>query len=449
MRATRLARECSFPGRQNSATILCRAAKSDRNSPKFQKEFIIRAHIKGGGIVNIATGRIAAIVLCLTAHAVCADTVADWADQTTEIATDGPNSIRTMALAQNAVYEAVNAITLRYPHDAVALGSARGASIDAAIAAASRTVLLHEAPALKPQIEEAYKKAVRSLPDNEARVLGVNLGVRAAQDVLSKHTDDLGNPEPYRPVTTPGVYVVTAFPLGVAVSQHRPWFLKSAAQFRPGPPPSLSGAVWARDYNEVKVYGAADSLARTPQQTEIARFWATALPDVHMGVVSSVARASGREVTRNARLYAAVTAALNDTEIAVFDAKYHFNFWRPITAIRNGDRDDNAATERDPGWLPLIVTPIQPEYPCAHCMIAATIATVIRIENGHDSLPPLSSMSNTLPGVTRHWTRTEEVVQEVSNARIWDGVHYRNSAEVGVRMGEQVGKLVAAAFGLP
>jgi hypothetical protein len=390
-------------------------------------------------------GVIAVFFVALAAHA---DTVADWADKTTEIATDGPNTIRTMALAQNAVYEAVNAITRRYPRDRVDLGTAQGASIDAAIAAASRTVLLHEAPALKPQIDAAYDKSLHAMPDDGARMRGVNLGVRAAEDVLAKHTDDLGNPEPYRPVTQPGVYVPTTFPLGVAVSQHRPWLLKSASQIRPGPPPELKSAVWARDYNETKTFGAVNSTVRTAEQTDIARFWATALPDVHIGVVSSLARAPGREVTRNARLYAAVTAALNDTEIAVFDAKYHFNFWRPITAIRNGDRDDNAATERDPGWLPLIVTPIQPEYPCAHCMIAATIAALIRIEVGHEPLPTLSTISNTLPGATRHWSSTEEVVQEVSNARIWDGVHYRYSAEVGARMGEQVGRLVAAAYGL-
>jgi hypothetical protein len=398
--------------------------------------------------MKLSKGRFAPAALLLVAAVAQADTLADWADKTTEIATDGPNTIRTMALAQNAVYEAVNAITGRFPHDRVDLGPAAGASIDAAILAASRTVLLHEAPALKSQIEAEYDKSLHAIPDNDARTRGVNLGVRAAEDVLAKHTDDLGNPEPYRPITTPGVYVLTTFPLGVAVSQHKPWFLKSASQLRPGPPPALTSSVWARDYNETKNFGASNSTVRTPEQTDIARFWATALPDVHMGVVSSLARAPGREVTRNARLYAAVTAALNDTEIAVFDSKYYYNFWRPITAIRNGDRDDNAATERDAGWLPLIVTPIQPEYPCAHCMIASTIATVIRLDVGKEPLPPLSSMSNTLPGVTRHWTRTEDVVEEVTNARIWDGVHYRNSGEVGVRMGEQVGRVVAAAYGL-
>jgi hypothetical protein len=224
--------------------------------------------------------------------------------------------------------------------------------------------------------------------------------------------------------------------------------MKSAAQFRPEPPPALTSALWARDYNEIKIVGSATSRVRTPEQTAIAQFWATALPDVHMGVVHSIAAAPGREVTRNARLYAAVTAAMNDVEIAVLEAKYHYNFWRPITAIRNGDRDGNPATERDPDWTPLIATPLHPEYPCAHCAIASAIATVIRAEVGREPLPALMSTSNTAPGVTRQWTRTEDVVKEVSEGRILDGVHYRNSTAVGTRMGAQVGALVAAAYGL-
>ena len=388
---------------------------------------------------------LAAAFVALAAHA---DTVADWADITTDIATDGPNTIRTMALAENAVYEAVNAVTGRYPKDRVDLGSATGASIDAAIAAASRTVLLHEAKVVQDRTEAAYAKALNSIAPGDARDRGVRLGERAAADVLAKHMSDIGAIEPYRPLTAPGVYVPTTFPLGYAVAQHHPWFLKSASQFRPGPPPDLKSKLWARDYNEIKAVGALQSTERTAEQTEIARFWATALPDVHMGVVHSVAIAPGREVTRNARLYAAVTAALNDAEIAVFDAKYHYQFWRPITAIRNGDRDDNPDTERDANWQPMIVTPVQPEYPCAHCIIAATIGAMIRAELGRDPVPPLSSKSNTAPGVTRRWTRTEDVVKEVSEARVWDGVHYRNSCEVGDRMGEQVAGVVAAGYGL-
>jgi hypothetical protein len=390
----------------------------------------------------------AAIVMGLAVATAHADTVADWADITTEIATDGPNTIRTLALAQSAVYEAVNAITKRYPRDLVDLGSAEGASADAAIAAASHAILLHEAIDLRPQIESVYQKMLARKPDDDSSRKGIALGEHAAADVLSKHKDDIGPIEPYRPLTSPGVYVPTTFPLGYAVAQHKPWFLKSASQFRPGPPPDLKSELWARDYNEIKTIGGLESTTRTPEQTTIGRFWATALPDVHVGVVSSLARAAGREITRNARLFAAVTGALNDTEIAVFEAKYHYQFWRPITAIRNGDRDDNNATDRDANWQPMIVTPVQPEYPCAHCMVASTIATVIRADIGKEQLPTLSTKSNTLPGVTRQWTSLDNLVQEVSLGRMYCGVHYRNSAEVGNKMGEEVGNVVAAAYGM-
>src|SRR5215470_7648657 len=339
--------------------------------------------------------RFASITLLLLAFGARAESVANWADTTTEIATDGPNTIRTMALAQTAVYEAVNAITARYPRDRVDLGPTQGASIDAAIAAASRTVLLHEAPALQDRTEAAYAQALATIAEGEARTRGVGVGERAAADVLTKHSHDLDSIDPYRPVTSPGLYVPTTIPTGWSLAQHRPWFMKSAAQFRPGPPPALKSELWARDYNEIKAVGSATSTVRTPEQTEIARFWATALPDVHLGLARSIATAPGREVTRNARLYAAVAAAMNETETSVFEAKYHYLFWRPLTAIRNGDRDDNSATERDADWVPLIATPMQPEYPCAHCMLASVITTVLRAEAGGSSALELSTTSNT------------------------------------------------------
>ncbi len=387
-----------------------------------------------------------ALLFSLGGHA---DTVADWADKTTEIATDGPNTVRTMALAQNAVYEAVNAITSHYPRDHVNLEAAQNASIDAAIAAASRTVLLHEAPALQQQTDLAYEKSLHVIPDDDARMRGVNIGVRAAEDVLAKHTDDIGTTEPYRPLTTPGTYVPTTFPLGYAFAQHRPWIMKSASQFRPGPPPALTSALWARDYNEMKAVGSSTSSVRTPEQTEMARFWASSLPDIHMGIVRSVTTTPRRDVTRNARLYAAVATAMNEVEIAVLEAKYHYQFWRPITAIRNGDQDNNPQTERDPDWTPSTVTPMNPEYPCGNCVIAAAVVALLRADANREPLPTLSTTSNTLSGVTRRWTHAEDLVQEVSNARIYAGVHYRNSTEVGNRMGEQIGALVAAAYHLP
>ena len=388
------------------------------------------------------------IVLGLAVFTARADIVTDWADTTTEIADEGPNTVRTIAVAQSAVYEAVNAITGRYPRDRADLGSAQAASVEAAVAAASRAVLLQEAPALKDRIEAAYTRALTAIAEGDARTRGVGVGERAAADVLTRHSHDQDSVEPYRPVTSPGVYVPTTIPTGWSLGQRRPWFMKSAAQFRPGPPPALKSELWARDYIEIKAVGSATSTVRTPEQTEIARFWATNLPDVHLGLARSVALAPGRDVTRNARLYAAVAAAMNETETSVFEAKYHYLFWRPITAIRNGDRDDNSATERDADWGPMIVTPMQPEYPCAHCMLASAITTVLRAEAGGSAALDLSTTSNTARGVTRRWTSTDAVVQEVSMARIWAGVHYRNSTEVGNHMGQQVGALVAAAYGL-
>src|SRR4029453_1090123 len=162
----------------------------------------------------------------------------------------------------------------------------------------------------------------------------------------------------------------------------KPWLLDRADQFRPGPPPTLTSAVWARDYNETKELGGKNSTRRTAEQTAIARFWEATLPPIYLGVVRSVATLPGREVTQNARLFAAVTQATDDAYIAIFDAKYHYNFWRPITAIRNGDIDGNDATDRDPAWLPFIDTPMHPEYPCAHCIVSATVATVLLAEIG-------------------------------------------------------------------
>ena len=396
--------------------------------------------------MRIVACAIAPLLISLGARA---DTIADWADTTTRIATDGPNTVLTMALAQSAVYEAVNAITSRYPRDRVELGPTKGASTDAAIAAASRAVLIHEAPALSAKAEAAYKDALDKIPDDDARARGISVGERAAADLLAKHKDDIGPVEPYRPLTTPGVYVPTTFPLGYSFVHHKPWLMTSAAQLRPGPPPALTGDVWARDYNEIKTMGSATSATRTAEQTNIARFWASSLPDIYIGLVRSVATAPGREVTRNARLYAAEAAAINEAEIATLEAKYHYQFWRPITAIRNGDRDDNPKTERDPDWTPMTATPMNPEYPCGNCLIATAVVAVIRAEAGRDPLPVLKTISNTAPGVIREWASADDLVQEVSTARIHAGVHFRNSTEVGNRMGQQLGALVASAYHLP
>ena len=170
------------------------------------------------------------------------------------------------------------------------------------------------------------------------------------------------------------------------------------------------------------------------------------MPPIYHGVVRSVATVPGREVTQNARLFAAVTQATDDALIAIFDAKYHYNFWRPVTAIRNGDIDGNDATERDPSWTPFIDTPMHPEYPCAHCILSSAVGTVLQAEIGTGPMPTLTTTSVTAKGAARSWTKIDDFMQEVANARIYDGVHYRNSTEVGTAMGKQIGELAAAKY---
>jgi len=235
----------------------------------------------------------------------------------------------------------------------------------------------------------------------------------------------------------------------VAWPQRKPWLLERADQFRPGAPPALTSERWARDYNEVKALGARDSKRRSAEQTAIARFWDYSLPAVYHGVVHSVALQPGRDVLANARLFAAVAQAMDDAMIAVFDAKYAYHFWRPGTAIRNGDIDGNDATERDAQWSPLSDVPLHPEYPSAHSILAAAVGTLIEAEVGGAPMPTLATSSPTADGATRRWNEVDAFVREVGEARVLEGVHYRNSVEVGEAMGRRIGALAAARWPAP
>jgi hypothetical protein len=387
----------------------------------------------------------------MTDRAARADVVTDWNTTASDIAVAAkmltPPTVRAMAIVQTAVYEAVNATTKRSPTGSVKVDAVTGASVEAAVAAANRATLSKLVPSQQASIDSAYRAALSAIADGQAKKDGVAVGEKAAAAVLAMcENDGAATPENYRPHTTTGVYVPTVIPAVAQWPQRRPWVMTNASQFRPGPPPSLNSDVWARDYNEVKALGAKNSKQRTAEQTEIARFWEASAPTIYYPVVRSVATLPGREVTQNARLLAAAAQAMDDAAIAVFDAKYHYNLWRPITAIRNGDKDGNDATERDASWLPFIDTPMHPEYPCAHCIVSAALGAVLQAEVGPGSAPILTTTSPTAPGVVRRWTKIPDFVQEVSSARIYDGVHYRNSTEVGSAMGKQIGELVAAKY---
>ncbi|MES2562697.1 MAG: DUF3455 domain-containing protein [Pseudomonadota bacterium] len=392
-------------------------------------------------------GLAASLMTGLTGYA-NADVITDWNVKAGEIVMEAklgpPPANRVMAIVQTAVYEAANAVTQRYPVGSV-LEVSPGASLDAAVAAANRATLTKLMPSQQASIDAAYQAALMRIADGSAKTAGIATGEKAAAAILVSRADDgAAAAESYRPAAAAGVYVPTALPAVTQWPQRKPWLMSSASQFRPAPPPALTSEVWARDYNEIKNLGARSSTHRTAEQTEIARFWEFSLPSIYHGVVRSVAHAPGRDATQNARLFAAVAQAQDDAMIAVFEAKYHYNFWRPTTAIRNGDIDGNDATERVANWTPLIDNPLHPEYPSAHSILAGAVAAVLQAEVGPGPTPALTTTSPSAKGATRRWTRLDDFTQEVANARIYEGIHYRVSTEVGVAMGKRIGELAAA-----
>ena len=361
-----------------------------------------------------------------------------------------PPAVRVMAYVQVSVFEAVNAITDRYPPLMAKINAPAGASVDGAVAAATRTALSKlMPPAYQAAIDADYAAALKLIADGPAKTTGIAVGEQAAAGCLARVDEGLTLPDTYRPHTAAGVYVPTMLPAVPNWGKRKPWAMSSGSQFRPGPPPGLTSERWARDYNEIKALGAKNSTQRTPEQTAIAKFWEATSPVVYWPVARSVAVAPGRDVTANARLLAIAAMAMDDGLMAVFDAKYTYNFWRPVTAIRNGDADGNDATERDPSWTPFIDTPMHPEYPCAHCIVSASLGAVLQAEIGSGPSPSLSSTSSMAGGAVRTWKTVADFTQEVAVARIYDGVHYRSSTEVGGAMGKQIGELAVKSFPKP
>ncbi|MFO1426133.1 MAG: vanadium-dependent haloperoxidase [Steroidobacteraceae bacterium] len=383
------------------------------------------------------------------AHAV--DAASWWNRQAGDIVAAAqlstPAANRVMAIASTAAYEAANAVTGRYARALTQLQREPAVSVEAAIAAAHRASLLALLPGQQPAIDGAYRDALAPITDDAARSAGVALGERAARIVLEQRTADGASAvAEYRPATSPGRYVPTALPIATQWPARRPWFMTSGAQFRPAPPPSLASEFWAHDYAEILRLGRRDGSTRSDEQTAAALFWEATQPRIYHELVRIVADQPGRDVVQNARLFALVAEALDDALIAVFDAKYHYAFWRPITAIRNGDVDGNAATLRDAGWLPLIDTPLHPEYPCAHCIAAATVATILQAEIGSGPEPAWTSHGGIAADRQRSWPTLEAFVRDVAEARIAAGVHFRNSTAVGTRMGREVGTLALERF---
>jgi hypothetical protein len=383
--------------------------------------------------------------LIVVAPSAFADVITDWNEKVVAFVT--PRMVpaagqRVVAITQVAMFDSVNSIERRYQPYLVQLPAAATTSKEAAAAAAAGTVLVGLYPQ-EADLKGAMAAYLATIPDSDAKSAGIKLGEAIAAKVLEARTKDGADaPDAYQYKTKPGVYVPTPITVSSTWPNVKPFALASASQFRPAPPIALNSEQWTTDYNEIKDFGGKASSKRSARQTEDARFWLITGPQSTEPLVRQIVAAKKMSLIDSARFMALTAVAGADAAIAVFDAKYRYEFWRPITAIRNGDSDDNPATERDATWQPIDNTPMHPEYPCAHCIISGAVASVIEAALGTADIPEVTMTSPTAPGVTHRWTNIRVYNDEVSHARIWAGFHYRFSVRVGQDMGRKIGELV-------
>jgi hypothetical protein len=392
----------------------------------------------------------AAAAALLPARPASADTVCEWMDLAGRLGAAAqaapnpqfPEQMRATTRTSLAMFEALNAIDRRY-HSYLGFEPAdRTASQDAAAATAAYKVLVHHYPAQKAAIEDSYLLAMAGIKDERAREAGRAIGEKAAAAAIQAGGIDPTVPqEPYRPRTAPGEWIGASLPsLEPHWGAFRTWAIPSAEALRPPPPVALNSPRWARDYDEVRRLGARSSTERTPYQTLVARYRQAfdTMPSMRQ-----VADAPGRTPVQNARMFAVYQMAFDDAAQAMVVAKLHYNYWRPLTAIRNGAGDGNDSTQPDPNWLPLLPTPNFSEYPCGHCTVAAAIAEVMTAEVGNRPPNGVRIMSQAIPtSVVQALPSWDEWAQEVSDSRIYGGVHYRFSNEAGEQIGRRAARIV-------
>jgi VCPO second helical-bundle domain len=396
----------------------------------------------------------AAITVCAPLRVAAQNIVVDWnAIAITATSAAGQPSLlqlRSMAITSVAVSDAVNAITNQYTRYGSRLTPPAGASTTAAAVGAAYRALTQVVPSqtqfLSTMLGQSLAKFGVSASDS-----GFVFGEAVADEIVAMRAADGAAlaQYPYTPpgagapgvwVPTPPAFAAASLPGGGLV---QPWVLESGAQFRPDEGPDLTSERYARDVNEVKEIGALNSATRTAEQTNIARFWLASAGVIWNGVLRQVASGLALEESEAARDFALMNIAGADAAIACWDAKYAFNFWRPVTAIQRADEDSNPGTEADPGWTPLVATPNHPEYPSGHATMSGAMATVLTLLFDDDPGVAFTATSPTNPGFERHWTTFSEGVREVIDARVYSGIHFRSSDERGARLGRQVGRFAA------
>jgi len=414
------------------------------------------------------------------------NTVAQW-NKIAEDTVVGSGTVATepfiyTAYVSAAVYDAVVAIEGGFEPYGPAIAAPEGASVDAAVVeAAYRTLWAYFPPescnpasppavyafclGVRPRLDASYAEALSAIPPEQAKTDGQAVGLQAANDIIALRSDDgrmtpiaVSTPFPTLP-PGPGVWRLTppfAAPLVPWVGNVRPFILQSVDQFLPDPPPSLQSDEWVEAFNQIKAYGAANSSVRSEEETTIAKFWSANVVRQYNRVARDLTGA-GPNLLKAARLMAMINVVGADMGMSVIHAKYHYLFWRPVTAIDPtavvadgfgpvpGYDDGNPATVEQAGWRPLLTTPNHPEYPAAHGVVTSAMAEVFssflgtnQIDldiHGFDPAGPTGNLD-----LVRHFDTTNDLRHEIIDARLWAGLHYHFSGVAGVALGRKVAK---------
>ena len=361
---------------------------------------------------------------------------------------------RAFAIFHAAIHDAVNGVRPRYQPYTAQL-SAPGASVDAAVAAAARGVLVALSPSQQVKVEIAYAAALLGVPEGPAKQAGIELGKHSAAANLTRRIGDgadtstgpayvpNGNPGDYDftpPFDVPPLGPGALFPAWGKVTP----FAIDLSQHQLAGPQALTSAAYAQDVNYLKSIGRHDSRTRTDEQTDIAMFWFEFSPLGWNRIANTILVQERADVWRSARIFALVNFALADGYIAGFEAKYRFRFWRPYTAIRKADSDGNDQTRADPSWMPLsapaFFTPPVPDYPSTHTVLGAAAGEVLIQHFGDDV--SFDVISTTLPGVTRQFDSITAAAWENGMSRVYGGIHFGHAVRDGFRLGKGIGREV-------
>jgi hypothetical protein len=425
----------------------------------------LRSHRRSSASILLLFATLLAAQIA-TARAYASDQVLDWIAIANNTAISaGTNPLVTshvLSLMSASVFEAVNGIEPRYQPLHVRQQAPRHASARAAAVQAAYAILIKSHPALTASLTTQRDASIADLGSTQSQrsiQAGMAWGQTVADAIASWRSNDGFTPPPPPFV---GVLGIVGSPAAIGVwrptpmlnapgagpqfATMTPWVLRRPSQFRLPPPNALTSAEYAADYNEIKAVGVYNGSTRTPDQSELALFWAGNTPLYWDRIASQISAERSLTLTENARLFALLNITMTDALIACWDAKYRYVFWRPITAIRAGDMDGNAATDPDPAWAPWLDflptgTPPHPEYPSGHSTVSGSAAAILAGIFGDDTA--FTVTSDIRPG-TRAFASFSSVVSEIADARVFGGIHFRTSCTRGNALGQAVAAYVSS-----